>query len=61
MLEMNVVEPSEMKWDAPVLIVPKNSCSSRFFPDNWELSEVTEQDSYYTPRQDEYINSLEHA
>lgn len=58
MREAGLADPAKTKWALPIVFVPRNDGSLRFFVDYRRLNSVTERDSYSIPRMDESIDSL---
>ncbi len=50
MVEMEIIEPSNGSWAAPVVLVRKKEGTSCFCMDHHRLSAITHKDSYPLPR-----------
>ena len=55
---LDVIEPAQYEWVAPVLFVPKKCGKLRFCVDYRRLNAMTIKDSYPLPRIDDCIDSL---
>jgi len=58
MLKLEVIEPSQIEWASPVVLIPKPDGSPRFCIDYRQLNERTVRDSYLLPRMDDCLDSL---
>ena len=58
MLAMNVIEPAQSEWAAPIVFAPKKDGALRFCVDYRRLNAITVRDSYPIPRMDECMDSL---
>jgi Reverse transcriptase (RNA-dependent DNA polymerase) len=58
MIEQKVIEPATCKWASPIVLVPKQDGSLRFFVDYRKLNATTIPDTYPFSRVDECIDSL---
>ncbi len=61
MLEQGVIEPAMSELPSPVVTVPKNDGSTRFFFDYRQLNASKIRDSYPIPRMNDWIDSLGEA
>ena len=61
MLSLDVIEPANSEWAAPIVFAPKKCGALRFCIDYRRLNAVTLRDSYPIPRMDECIDSLGQA
>lgn len=52
----SVAEPAVAEWDSPILFVPKQDRSFRFYVDFCQLKDVTVRDSRSVPRMVQCIN-----
>lgn len=58
MLKVNVAKPATAEWGSPIVFVPKRNGSLWFCVDYLRLNEVTERESYATPRMEQWTDSL---
>lgn len=58
MLKMDVIEPSQTEWAAPIVMAPKKDGALSFIFEYRKLNAVTVSDYYHLPRMHECSNSL---
>ena len=61
MKDLNVIEPSESPWAAPVVLVRKRDGTLRYCIDYRKLNQVTQKDSYPLPNIQDCLDSLDGA
>ncbi|KAJ1080474.1 hypothetical protein NDU88_000673, partial [Pleurodeles waltl] len=58
MLDLGIIEPSQIPWCSPVVSVPKPDGSIRFYIDFRQVNSVSQFDTYPLPRVDELLEKL---
>lgn len=61
MLKLDMIEPSNSKWNNPIVLVPKKDGTIRFCLDFRKLNVVSKFDPYPMPRMDDLIERLRTA
>ena len=58
MLQHGVIQPSTSPWAAPIVLVKKKYCTTRFCIDYRKLNDVTRKEAYPLPHIDETLDAL---
>ena len=57
----DVIEPSNLPWSAPVVMVKRKDGWLRFCTDYWKLNQVTKGDAYPLSMCDEILEAMSRA
>ena len=58
MLTRGIIQPSNIPWASPIVLVWKKDGTLRFCVDYWGLNSVTTPDSFPLPRIDDMLDQL---
>lgn len=59
MLAKSIIDPAQTEWAATIVFVSKKNGILRFCEDYRKLKPVTKRDSFFIPRIDAFIDSLD--